>query len=236
MSRRPYPCRAGPRWAAPTLGVLVGVLTICLLAGCAGGSTATADPASARTPGPRRTVSVPQQLSTFRSSHELVEVPAPVHLDIAAIGVHSRLERLGQRPDRTVAVPVHWQRAGWYADGPAPGAPGAAVILGHVDSPTGPAVFAGLSRLRRGDEVVVRRADGTTVTFTVDHLEQHARREFPAVDVYWPTLRPELRLITCGGQYVRRAGGYQANVIVFAVAATNARPGATVGRGRSHGS
>jgi hypothetical protein len=163
---------------------------------------------------------VPEPLRTFRSSRELADVPAPVHLDIAAIGVHSGLERLGQRPDRTVDVPTRWQRAGWYADGPAPGEPGAAVILGHVDSPTGPAVFTGLSRLRRGDRITVRRSDGSTVRFTVDHLEQHSRQHFPVVDVYWPTLRPELRLITCGGQYVRAAGGYQANVIVFAVAAS----------------
>jgi len=145
-------------------------------------------------------------------------VPAPTHLDIPAIGVHSRLERLGQNPDHTVEVPKHWLRAGWYQDGPAPGEPGAAVILGHVDSPTGPAVFAGLSRLRRGDRVLVRRADETTVQFTVEHIELYSRSDFPATEVYWPTLRPELRLITCGGRYIRSRGGYQSNVVVFALA------------------
>ena len=152
---------------------------------------------------------MPSGLATFRSSHAPLAVPAPTHLDIPAIGVHSSLERLGQNPDHTVEVPRHWLSAGWYQDGPAPGEPGAAVILGHVDSPTGPAVFAGLSRLRRGDRVLVRRADATTVQFTVEHVELYSRSDFPATEVYWPTLRPELRLITCGGRYIRSRGGYQ---------------------------
>ena len=196
--------------AAITLGTLI------TLAACAGGGGAARTGGAAR---PERAVRVPHTLDTFRSSRTVAAVPAPVRLDIPEIGVHSRLERLSQRPDHTVQVPMHWQRAGWYADGPAPGQPGAAVILGHVDSPSGPAVFIGLSALRRGDPVFVRRSDGSIVRFRVERLEQHSRRHFPAVDVYWPTLRPELRLITCGGQYIRAAGGYQSNVIVFAVEA-----------------
>jgi sortase (surface protein transpeptidase) len=161
---------------------------------------------------------VPSALTTFRSSQAPLAAPAPTHLDIPAIGVRSRLERLGQNSDHTVEVPKNWLRAGWYEDGPAPGEPGAAVILGHVDSPTGPAVFAGLSRLRRGDRVLVRRADETTVQFIVEHIELYSRSDFPATEVYWPTLRPELRLITCGGRYIRSRGGYQSNVVVFALA------------------
>ncbi len=42
--------------------------------------------------------------------------------------------------------------------------------------------------------------------------------------VYWPTLQRELRLITCGGQYVGSRGGYQSNVVVFATAEPTAGP------------
>jgi hypothetical protein len=196
--------------------ILLAVLVSCLLASCASVDDAGAGSAARPHP-PHPTVAVPEALSTFRSSRELPAVPPPVHVDIAAIGVHSGIERLGQQPDRTVEVPRRWQWAGWYAGGPAPGEPGAAVILGHVDSPTGPAVFANLHRLRPGDRIVVRRADGSMVTFAVERIEQRSRHDFPVADVYWPTLRPELRLITCGGRYLRPAG-YQDNVIVFAAA------------------
>jgi hypothetical protein len=91
------------------------------------------------------------------------------------------------------------------------------VLLGHLDSPRGPAVFAGLAGLDPGARVRVSRADGSTLTFRVVRVEQRLRSRFPVTAVFWPTLRRELRLITCGGRYVRAAGGYQSNVIVFAV-------------------
>ena len=61
-------------------------------------------------------------------------------------------------------------RAAWYRLGPAPGQVGPAVIAGHVDTKHSVAVFYYLSRLRPGDQVVITRADGHTVTFTVDSL------------------------------------------------------------------
>jgi sortase (surface protein transpeptidase) len=160
---------------------------------------------------------VPDSLRTFRSPQRAAAVPEPVRVRIPSLGVNSPLERLGRSNGGTVEVPVHWGRAGWYRNGPRPGEHGAAVILGHVDSPTGPAVFAGLAGLRAGARVLVTRADGSSVAFRVTRVEQRRRSRFPVKAVYWPTLRPELRLVTCGGQYDRARGGYQSNVIVFAV-------------------
>jgi sortase (surface protein transpeptidase) len=137
--------------------------------------------------------------------------------------VDSPLERLGKQKDLTVEVPLRWGRAGWYEEGPRPGEPGAAVLLGHVDSPSGPAVFSRLAQLEPGALVLVDRADGSTVSFRVTRVRQYARASFPLGEVYWPTVRRELRLITCGGRYVAARGGYQDNVIVFAVAANGAR-------------
>ena len=144
-------------------------------------------------------------------------MPEPLSVHIPSLGVDSPLERLGRTRAGTVEVPTHWGRAGWYRNGPRPGEHGAAVILGHVDSPTGPAVFAGVAGLRAGARILVTRADGSSVAFRVTRVEQRLRSRFPVEAVYWPTLRPELRLVTCGGQYDRARGGYQSNVIVFAV-------------------
>jgi len=169
-------------------------------------------------------VEVPAGIRDFRSSRELPVSPLPRRLRIPSLRVDTDLERLSVNRNRTIEVPRHWQRAGWYVDGARPGEPGAAVVLGHVDSPSGAAVFARLSTVRRGARVLVDRADGSTIVFRVTRIEQHQRAKFPAVEVYWPTLQRELRLITCGGQYVRSAGGYQSNVIVFATAE---KPGTT---------
>ena len=40
-----------------------------------------------------------------------------------------------------LGVPKNYAAAGWWASGPAPGSDGAAVIVGHVDSQRGAAVF-----------------------------------------------------------------------------------------------
>jgi hypothetical protein len=142
--------------------------------------------------------------------------PVPVRVQIPRIAVASTLDRLGQAPDRTVQVPRRWEVAGWYAGGTRPGDPGSAVILGHVDSTSGPAVFYRLSELRRGDRVEVVRADGSSVRFVVQRTEQYPKWRFPTDEVYYPTLTPALRLVSCGGQFDSASGHYRSNVIVFA--------------------
>ena len=70
--------------------------------------------------------------------------PVPCSSASPSIDVSSRLIRLGLEPSGEVEVPTDAAEAGWYRLGPPPGAPGTAVILGHVDSVDGPAVFARL--------------------------------------------------------------------------------------------
>jgi hypothetical protein len=157
----------------------------------------------------------------FRSVRGYRPTPVPVRLEIARIGVDTALQQLGQDRGGAVEVPTgprQWQDAGWYAGegGTRPGDPGSAVILGHVDSKRGPAVFYRLRELRAGDPVVVVRADGSRVRFVVERVEQYPKGRFPTEDVYYPTLSPKLRLVTCGGDFDPAAGHYRDNVIVFA--------------------
>jgi sortase (surface protein transpeptidase) len=155
----------------------------------------------------------------FRSTRRFRPTPAPVRVEIPAIGVATPLQRLGRAGNGTIEVPHgpdKWDVAGWYKDGTRPGDPGSAVILGHVDSTSGPAVFYRLRELRRGDRVEVVRAGGSRVTFTVQRVEQYPKRRFPTAEVYYPTLEPMLRLVTCGGAFDRSTGHYTDNVIVFA--------------------
>ena len=145
-----------------------------------------------------------------------VEVPAPTHLDIPAIGVTTPLIRLGLNPDHTVEVPEDPDLAGWFDLGPSPGSPGASVILGHVDSAVGPAVFHGLRLLQAGDEVEVRLSDGTTALFAVTRVRTYPNERFPAQRVYAGSPGvPTLTLVTCGGRYDAAAGGYQSNVVAY---------------------
>jgi hypothetical protein len=91
------------------------------------------------------------------------------------------------------------------------------VILGHVDTTSGPAVFYRLTFLQPGDAVQVTRADGTTVVFRVSGQQEVAKSQFPTDLVYGPTLEPSLRLVTCGGSFDLKSGHYRDNIIVSAV-------------------
>jgi sortase (surface protein transpeptidase) len=152
----------------------------------------------------------------FRSVRTFQEVALPVRLRIPDARIDTPLQRLGRAADRTVEVPTDFGVAGWFGDGPRPGEAGPAVILGHVDSRSGPAVFFPLAGLAPGAEVQVDRADGSTVAFRVTSVSKVPKAEFPTDLVYAPTLQPSLRLVTCGGPFDHAAGSYRDNVIVSA--------------------
>ncbi|MEU4210174.1 class F sortase [Streptomyces sp. NPDC026206] len=143
---------------------------------------------------------------------------APTRVRIAAIGVDAPVAPLGLLPDRSLASPPEEDKnlAGWYAGGTAPGAAGTAVLAGHVDTASGPAVFYNLGALKKGDAVEVARADSRTGVFTIDAIEVYDRDRFPSAKVYGATRRAELRVITCGGGFSQEADAYLGNVVVYA--------------------
>ncbi|HVF03482.1 MAG TPA: class F sortase [Frankiaceae bacterium] len=140
----------------------------------------------------------------------------PVGITISRIGVSTTLLPLGLLPDGTLDTPSDFDRAGWYTRGARPGERGPAVVVGHVDSRTGPAVFFRLRELRRGDVISVRRADRTQVRYVVRTVRSVPKTKFPTKAVYGATRRPTLRLVTCGGTFDPRARSYRDNVVVFA--------------------
>jgi sortase (surface protein transpeptidase) len=143
-------------------------------------------------------------------------IPVPLGVSVPSVGIRSELIPLGLNPDSTLQVPEDFGVAGWYTGRPVPGEPGPSVIVGHVDSKRGPAVFYRLDEVGPGAMVEVARSDGTTARFAVVAKEQHDKDAFPTDRVYGPTDSSQLRLITCGGSFDRSVGHYTDNVIVFA--------------------
>jgi sortase (surface protein transpeptidase) len=145
---------------------------------------------------------------------------------IPSIGVNAAVDLLGLNADGTVQVPSAPDDAGWYRGSAAPGLPGAAVLLGHVDfASTGPAVFYRLGEVKPGAAVLVTRKDGTTATFTADAVREFPKDAFPTDEVYGPTDGDaELRLITCGS-WDPDQHEYVGNTVVFATLDPPASPG-----------
>jgi hypothetical protein len=183
-----------------------------LLAAVGALAVTVAGPVAAADPGRR----MPPAAEAFRSVRSYPAVPPPVRLRIPAVSVDSPLQRLGRAADGTVEVPTNFAVAGWFADGPRPGQAGPAVLLGHVDSASGPGVFLRLPELAPGAEVWVDRADGSSIGFRVTAVQRVPKADFPTERVYGPTLEPSLRLVTCAGSFDRARRSYRDNVIVYA--------------------
>ncbi|MFF0433296.1 class F sortase [Streptomyces sp. NPDC004327] len=180
------------------------------------GCSAAAGPAPSKVPAPRVTAT-----AAPAPAEQLAAAPLPrslpVRVKVPAAGVDTGpVLNLGLNADGTVQVPSVAQadRIGWYDKGVTPGETGPAVLIGHYDTVKGPAVLRDVGRIHVGDRITVTRADGTDAVFRVRELEQVGKKTFPTKKVYGDTSRPELRLITCGGDLV---GGHRPdNIVVYA--------------------
>lgn len=141
----------------------------------------------------------------------------PWRLDIPRIGVATRLMVLSHHDGNLLPTPSLAQadKAAWYSFTAVPGTVGNAVLVGHVDTYTGPAVFYDLYLLRRGDPLYVSMG-GTRLRFTVRRVIEVPKRLFPVNQVFGGTASRQLWLITCGGVFDPTSRHYLDNVIVSA--------------------
>jgi Sortase domain len=191
-------------------------LTLALALGACGQAPARPEASPPASPVVSTTRPATTRLATPAPTRRPRPPSPPVRVELPTIGVSSRLVRLGLNPDGTMEVPRDYGLAGWFTGGAMPGQDGPAVIAGHVDSTTGPAVFYRLGDLRPGDPVRVRRADGDWLTFEVTGTARYPKAAFPTEAVFGPVPGPVLRLVTCGGDFDRASGHYLDNLVVTA--------------------
>jgi hypothetical protein len=163
----------------------------------------------------------PASPAATTSSVAPAPVADPLRVTVPAISLDAPLVGLGLNPDHTLAVPPldKPEQVGWYSGGVKPGQPGPAVIVSHVDAYGHPGGGNRFHSLKAGDPITVARADGSTITFRVTHVDLVHKDSFPTSAIYGDTAGPELRLITCGGPLDAAAHSYTDNVVVFGVLA-----------------
>jgi sortase (surface protein transpeptidase) len=193
-----------PRRALGAAGV---ALAFVLPTGCAG----TAPPA----PPPAGTEAAVEAAPT--AAPTALPEAKPTRLLIPAIDVDTTaVIELGLNPDRSLEVPPDATTVGWYTRAPTPGERGPAVLAAHVDWKGQEGAFFDLHEMKPGDEIIVERADGRTARFAVRRVERHPKDQFPTTQVYGAVDTPQLRLITCGGDFNNATRSYRDNIIVFA--------------------
>ncbi|MER5366006.1 class F sortase [Streptomyces sp. NPDC002722] len=200
---------AGVTWAVLLLGLWLWGR------GITDGSGASSAPTTGDIAAVGRPLGVP-----LPPPHDPIEGAVPKRVEIPSIGIEAPVVARGLDKDGAIEPPSFDtpQTVGWYGDGTEPGAKGPALLVGHVDTETRPAVFYGLSAARPGAKIDITRADGTVAEFTVDDVQVFTRARFDADKAYGPRKdgRAELRLITCGGTFDRKTHSYDANVVVSA--------------------
>lgn len=144
------------------------------------------------------------------------ESPLPTVLRIGSLGVEAHVIELGLQATQEIEVPESFEEVGWYVHGSVPGEIGPAVILGHVDSKAGPAVFYDLKKLEKEDTIDVVRADGSIAIFRVTKKEVYPQSVFPNELVFADARYAELRLVTCTGVYNKDERRYSHNLVVYA--------------------
>ncbi|MFE5721324.1 class F sortase [Streptomyces erythrochromogenes] len=167
------------------------------------------------------------------AAHAPVAGSLPQRVDVPSIGIQAPVVSRGLDKDGAIDPPPYDSpgTVGWWGQGVQPGAAGTALMVGHVDTRSKPAVFYGLSSAQPGDKVRVVRANGSVAEFTIEDVRVYERAAFDAHKAYGPRVRgrAELRLVTCGGTYDKAAEEYTANVVVSAyLTGVGVRPGTSV--------
>lgn len=136
---------------------------------------------------------------------------------IPSIGVDAPVSIKGIAEDGAMQPPDGPDEVAWYSFTARPGAGGNAVFSAHVDyHDYGPAVFARLRDLEKGDSVEVRLTDGTSYVYKVSLSLVYEADSAPSQEIVGPTTREVVTLITCAGVFDEATGGYNERLVVRA--------------------
>lgn len=139
----------------------------------------------------------------------------PKTISIPALGINAKVEKVGLLKDGSMDVPKDDQNVAWYKQGARPGEAGNAVIDGHVDNKTGPAVFFNLKKLKSGDKISVMNAKGEKRTFVVEKVESYPYERAPIQSIFGGADEPRLNLITCTGTFDRNKKTHLKRLVVY---------------------
>lgn len=149
---------------------------------------------------------------------ETAAIEEPLLLVIPRIRVVSKVEPVGLLENGHMDTPRAWDNVAWFAPGTRPGNPGSAVMAGHLDSTTGPAVFWKLRQLEPGDAVIVLDAQARILIFRVEKLRAYDEEAAPIDILFGPSASPRLNLLTCAGSWDHAKRGYDKRLAVYTVA------------------
>lgn len=139
----------------------------------------------------------------------------PNQVWIPSVGIKAPVEPVGLLDNGQMDVPKSSNIAGIFVNGVMPGEQGNALMAGHLDSYTGPAIFHPLKRVKPGDPIVISNEEGKFLVFSVVSVESYLTSEAPLDKIFGDTNREQLNLITCAGKYDRNKREHNKRLVVY---------------------
>ena len=142
----------------------------------------------------------------------------PRFLSIEGTTIAVDVVDVGLGDGNAMEIPDSFDEAGWYRYGPAPGdAEGNAVIAAHVDTVSDLAPFSQLRSLQSGTRILVEQSDGTVLSYRVSEVANMDKDDFDGAGLFRRSGRHQLKLVTCGGEWLDDRQDYSDNVVVTAL-------------------
>lgn len=199
------------------------LIAIILLSGCQHNTNST----KLKNSSPKSSAQTDSSLSvkTIEKQEKKKEVPAvtdrqpefliPSKVWIPSIGLEASVEAVGLLENGQMEAPVSSHVAGIFIDGVLPGQKGNAILAGHVDNYTGPAIFYPLKKVKPGAPVVLSDKEGNYLVFKVIAVESYPTAEAPIEKIFGDSDIEQLNLITCTGKYNREKREHEKRLVVY---------------------
>lgn len=140
----------------------------------------------------------------------------PMRLQIPALNIDATVQHVGINAKGNMGVPNNFTDVGWYKYGTTPGQLGSAVVDGHVSNGLSlPGVFKNLHEIKKGDDVYVVAADGSSMHFVVTDIQVYSYRDAPTDLIFKRSDRVRLNLITCDGSWLVADKTYTNRLVVY---------------------
>lgn len=151
-----------------------------------------------------------------KQRRESIQGMEPERISIPSIGVDAEIEATGVLENGEMGVPGNLSQVGWFEPGYKVGSKGHAVLAGHVDGPSGPAIFYYLKNVEPGEKVTITGKDGREMVYIVRGKESYVTDEAPVEEIFGSSDSRMINLITCTGTFTSKTSSYEERLVVTA--------------------
>ncbi|PCN44024.1 sortase [Brevibacillus laterosporus] len=198
-------------------------ILICILSGCSGSANPEKKPAIPHSLSRDQAlphVEEKQSNTTTGSSSTSQRKPVtasfiPNRLQIPSIGLDTTIETVGITVEGNMDVPKAFDKVGILSPWTKPGEKGNAVIAGHFDHYTGPAIFYHLKKLKHGDHVIVSDSNDHRLIYAVKEVTTFKTKEAPLERIFGESNTSNLNLVTCSGKFNKKTQEHAKRLVVF---------------------